>query len=164
MEARYLCKGHFYELCQNLNKADQFWNKAMSMGLQAVNTENHEQAQDCFGAAYEAANIILDRQVSHNASAETASNAMLSAQYLSTTLVKLGKTKQAKTVLNQLQEKFAFLCRNPLVNEKLRQLLCGCLIPYIEKLYGVALETYEASDTFEMKYNGFWVNSSASYH
>lgn len=164
MKTNYLCKGHFHEFCQDLNKADHFWNQAMSLGMQAVNEENLQQAQNCFGAAYETANIILDQQVPHSASAEIASNTMLSAQYLSTTLVKLGSLKKAKIVLNQLQEKFVFLCRSPLVNENLRQLLCDYLIPYIEKLYSVALEAHRSSDTFDVEYNGFWVNASTSYH
>jgi hypothetical protein len=167
MKPRYLCQQHAHEFCQNLHKADRFWEQAMSSGMEAVNCQNFTQAQYCFGAAYEAATIILDHQLSGTITAENASNTLLAAQYLATALVQQYREHEAREVLVQLHKKLTFLCRNPQVNEALRQLLCDCLIPYAEKLHGIVLEQLDdgkAGDYERSKPDRFWVQASSCYH
>jgi len=179
MRTRYLCKKHFQIMCQDLAKAEIFWHNTMALGLDACNSEDHEQAERCFGAAYETSNIILDRQVSHHCDIEIAANTLLSAQYLATSLVQLDQGCLAEKVLRQLHEKFIFLSRNSYAGLELRETLCNCLIPYIEKLYGHTLnqQTPEQSDTPSQDHSfanmkrpinssksTFWHRGSTLYH
>lgn len=179
MKSRYLCKHHFQVFCQNLDKAQRDWEHSMAMGLDAVNANQPQQAERCFGTAYEIANIIFDRQISNNGEAEIAANTLLSAQYLATSLVQQDYSGQAEIVLKQLHEKFSFVCRNPSADQSLRKTLCNCLIPYLEKLYHLALgesETQHAEilsnnlkaenfqQLFDSKRSSYYRNNSTLYH
>ncbi len=140
MNSRYLCKHHFHVYCQDLAKAQQDWERSMAMGLEAVNAQTPQTAERCFGTAYDIANIIFARQISHCSETDNAANTLLSAQYLATNLVQQRYPEKAQHLLNQLHEKFSFVCRNPAVNKSLREMLCNCLIPYLEKLYQLTLQ------------------------
>ena len=135
MTTRYLCKNHFQKFCQDLDSANNAWNSSMNQGMQALDSNKHQQAQRCFGTAYEIAQIILDRKITSQCNSEFAANTLLSAQYLATSLVYLNKTEQAVATLNHIHEKFIFLCRNSAAAETLRSELCSNMIPYLEKLY-----------------------------
>lgn len=107
----------------------------MNQGMQALDGNKHQQAQRCFGAAYEIAQIILDRKITNQCNADIAANTLLAAQYLATSLVYLNETEHAIAILNHIREKFFSLCRNSAATETLRIALCSNMIPYIEKLY-----------------------------
>jgi len=156
MKSRYLCKKHFQLMCQDLAKAEQFWHHTMALGLDAINSKDQQQAERCFGAAYETANIILDRQISRQCDTEIATNTLLSAQYLMTTLIKLGQDERAEVTLSLLHKKFLFLSRHNRAALELREILCNCLIPYIEKLYNHALDQQVSEQSVPARTNQFF--------
>ena len=139
MNKRYLCKKHYHRFCENLQEAGEHWEQSMAKGLQAIDQRELTKGERCFGTAYDIASLIFDRQLSCHTDTDHAGNTLLSAQYLATSLVQLGAKNQAARVLSQLHESFSFACRHPNASTKLKETLCQHLIPYVEKLYQLAL-------------------------